>query len=99
MAAEMFAECLAEGQAARRVPSEDDAATVRAHLRGLDRDAEVPIQTARMDFGRRHRRLDAAIWQEDAATMRRKPTHPRADPAAAAPFHQCKRCADLGRAC
>jgi hypothetical protein len=68
MAAEMFA----EGQAARRVPSDDDAATVRADLRSLAKDAGVRIRTARMESTVVIARLDAAIWQDDAATMRRK---------------------------
>jgi hypothetical protein len=74
LAAEMFAACLAEGQAARRVPSDDDVATVRADLRNLAKDAGVRIRTARMDSTVVIARLDAAIWQDDVATMRRKLT-------------------------
>jgi hypothetical protein len=49
---------------------------VRADLRSLARDAGVRIRTARMESTVVIARLDAAIWQDDAATMRRKLTPP-----------------------
>lgn len=70
----MFEETSGEGQSARRVPDEAQADAVREELRRLGRDAGVRLRTARLDDLVVVARLDAAIWDDDAATMRSKLT-------------------------
>jgi hypothetical protein len=72
VAAEMWAVARSEEQCARRIPDDADAAAVRAAVRALARTEGVRIRTARMDDAVVVVRLDAAVWAEDAATMRRK---------------------------
>jgi hypothetical protein len=74
LAAQMLAECAREGQSARVVPRDADAAELRAEIRRRARADGVRIRTARMDDTVVAVRMDAAIWRDDAATMRRKLT-------------------------
>jgi len=74
LAREMFDECL-RGELSARVASDDEqTAAVRAQLRRLGREQQVRIRTARMVDTVVLVRLDAQIWNDDAATMRRKLT-------------------------
>lgn len=59
-------------QAVLRVPDDARAADVRARVRRLAAEGGVRIRTARMGDGVAVVRLDASVWHEDAATMRRK---------------------------
>ena len=61
----------AEEQCVRRVPGDADAAAVRARVRTLARQRGLRIRTARLDDTVAVVRLDAAVWHQDAATMRR----------------------------
>lgn len=72
LAAAMLDAVVADGQHATRVPDDADAEAVRAALRALARRREVRIRTARLDDAVVAARLDAALWEDDAATMRRK---------------------------
>jgi hypothetical protein len=72
MAREMLAECRDREQSARTVPDDGEAALVRAEVRRLAAGAGVRIRTARLDTTVVVVRLDAAVWHEDAATMRRE---------------------------
>ena len=74
LAAEMMSQCLAEGQAARTVASDDDAAAVRQSLRESARSRRVRVRTARRESAVVVARVDAAVWTDDAATMRAKLT-------------------------
>jgi len=76
LATRMLAECAREGQCARRVPDEQDAAQVRSALRRGARTRGMSIRTARIDDAVVVVRTDAALWGEDAATMRAKLTPP-----------------------
>ena len=76
LAGEMFAQAMEDGQSARRVESDARAATVRENLRRLGRSAGVRLRTARMDDLVVVARLDAALWNDDARTMRSKLTPP-----------------------
>ena len=71
---ELWTQCLAEEQSVRRVTSEKEANETRAQVRRLAREAGVRIRTARMGDTVVVVRLDARIWKDDAATMRRKLT-------------------------
>ncbi|QIG43349.1 hypothetical protein G5V58_11750 [Nocardioides anomalus] len=59
-------------QAVRRVPDDDVARDVRARVRALAAGSGVRIRTARIDDTVVVVRLDAAVWDDDTATMRRK---------------------------
>lgn len=72
----MFVETLAEGQSARYVRDDGRAAAVREALRECGRAAGVRLRTARMDDIVVVARLDADLWRDDRATMRRKLTPP-----------------------
>ena len=72
----MFAECVEAEQSARRIGSDVDAAAVRERLRGLGRERDVRIRTARVDDTVVVVRLDAAVWDESSEVMRRKLTPP-----------------------
>jgi hypothetical protein len=74
LAREMFDECLREELSARVASDDEQAAAVRAQLRRLGREQQVRIRTARMVDTVLLVRLDAQIWNDDAATMRRKLT-------------------------
>lgn len=62
----------AEEQCVRTVPDDADAVALRDRLRVLARDRRLRIRTARMGDTVAVVRADAAVWHEDAATMRRK---------------------------
>ena len=74
LARAMFIECVESEQSVRRVPDDDQAAALRAELRALARRDGVRIRTARMDDTVVGVRLDAQVWHDDAATMKRKLT-------------------------
>ncbi|MGN6325384.1 hypothetical protein [Pseudolysinimonas sp.] len=74
MSDSMFAECLETGQAARVVPDDESAESIRRLLRVTAQDAGVGIRTARTDDTVVVVRIDAEVWGEDAGTMRRKLT-------------------------
>ncbi|RKS77956.1 hypothetical protein CLV35_1661 [Motilibacter peucedani] len=74
LAQEMFAQCVAEEQSARWVSTDDEASRLRAELRRLARAAGVRVRTARAGDSVVVVRLDAAVWDEDATSMRRKLT-------------------------
>ena len=76
LAEDMYEQCLAEGQAARDVPTEPARVGLRADLRRLARVAGVRIRTADRDGVVLVARLDAAVWRDDAATMKAKLTPP-----------------------
>ncbi|WP_375431252.1 hypothetical protein [uncultured Friedmanniella sp.] len=76
LAAELLAACVADGQAARRVADDDQAEAVRAELRRRARRDEVRVRTARLGDTVVVARTDAAVWTDDAATMRRKLSPP-----------------------
>lgn len=76
LARAMFVQVLVDGQSSRRVADDVRAAAVRAALRQLGRSAGVRLRTARLDDLVVVARLDAAIWDDDAATMRSKLTPP-----------------------
>lgn len=71
VAESMLAECESAGQSARRVPA-GSADDLRRELRARARHQQVRIRTARMDDVVVVARLDASLWQDDAATMRAK---------------------------
>ena len=71
----VLAECESEGQSAHRVPA-GAADDLRAELRAEARRQEMRIRTAQMDDVVVVARLDASLWQDDAATMRAKLTPP-----------------------
>jgi hypothetical protein len=71
----MLAECESAGQAARRVPTAA-ADDLRVELRAKARQQQMRIRTAQMDDVVVVARLDASVWQDDAATMRSKLTPP-----------------------
>lgn len=74
LAHELWTQCLAEEQSARRVTCETEADEIRAQVRRLAREAGVRIRTACMGDSVVVVRLDARVWNDDAATMRRKLT-------------------------
>lgn len=76
LAAQLLADCVADEQAVRRVPSDPEAAAVRREVRRLARSGDVRIRTARVGDTVAVVRTDARIWQDDTATMRRKLTPP-----------------------
>ena len=76
----MLQTAVRDEQCVRRIESEDDATRVRLELRKLARRDGVHMRTARIGDTVVVVRLDAAVWNEDTATMRRK-----LSPAEAAP--------------
>jgi hypothetical protein len=72
LALEMWEEARREEQSARRVASDLDAETIRRGIRRHARAAGARVRTARMDGTVVAVRLDAAVWGESAAVMRRK---------------------------
>ena len=74
LAAVLLDEALQREQSARRVPSDGDAEAVRRTVRRLARERDVRIRTARMADTVVVVLADAAIWSDDAATMRAKLT-------------------------
>ena len=72
----MVDETRRDGQSARRVPDEREADAVRDELRRIGREVDVRLRTARMDDLVVVARLDAAVWDDDTATMRAKLTPP-----------------------
>lgn len=74
VARELFDAALRDEQAVRLVPSDRDAQAVRSGVRALARAADVRIRTARMDHTVVVVLREAAVWQQDAATMRAKLT-------------------------
>lgn len=77
LAEDMFDECLAQGQSARTVPDAQDRVRLRSGLRRRARAAGVRVRTADRDGVVLVARVDARVWQDDAATMRAKLTPPR----------------------
>lgn len=73
---EMYEECVAAGQSARVVEVAADRGRLRAELRRLARAGGVRVRTAERDGVVLVARLDAAVWRDDAATMRAKLTPP-----------------------
>jgi hypothetical protein len=71
IAHEMLAECDADGQSARVIAGDAAADETRSEIRRIARASGVRIRTARMGDTVVAVRVDAAIWREDAATMRR----------------------------
>lgn len=67
-------EAVADEQVVRRIPDDRDADAVRAAVRTLARERGVRIRSARLGDAVAVVRLDAAVWHEDQATMRRKLT-------------------------
>jgi hypothetical protein len=76
LAAQLLAECREREQSARTVTDDGDAAAVREEVRRLAAAAGLRIRTARMGSAVVVVRLDAAVWHEDTATMRRKLSPP-----------------------
>ncbi len=77
VATALFEECAREGQAALTVPGEADADRIRERLRALATEHGIRIRTSWTDGAVLVIRLDAALWQQDAATRRAKLTpHP-----------------------
>ena len=76
LAAEMLAQCVREGQSARRVTADADAADLRRALRQSARAEQVRVRTARMPDAVVVVRTDAELWDQDAATMRAALTPP-----------------------
>ena len=74
LAEALLAAAIAEEQGVRRVADDADAAAVRARVRVLARERGARIRTARLEGTVVVVRTDAAVWHEDAATMRRKLT-------------------------
>ncbi|WP_375386824.1 hypothetical protein [uncultured Amnibacterium sp.] len=72
LAQRMWATARSEEQCVRVVPDDALASEVRAGVRRLARADRVPVRTARLDATVVVVRLDAAVWRESTATMRRK---------------------------
>lgn len=77
LAEDMFDECSAQGQSARTVSDAQDRVRLRNGLRRRARAAGVRVRTAHRDGVVLVARVDARVWQDDAATMRAKLTPPR----------------------
>ncbi|MGT2426168.1 hypothetical protein [Amnibacterium kyonggiense] len=80
LARELWSTARSHEQCARVVPDDGLAAEVRRLVRRFAREDGVAVRTARMDDAVVAVRLDAAVWLEDAATMRRKLAAPRRAP-------------------
>lgn len=76
LAAQMLTQARVDGQCARTVVSDADADALQHALRKLSRTDQVGIRTARIDNAVVVVRVDAQLWSQDAATMRRKLTPP-----------------------
>lgn len=74
VALQMWSIARVHEQCARWVPDDRVAREVRQQVRRLARDDGVRIRTARLGDRVVVVRLDARVWQQDAATMRRKLT-------------------------
>lgn len=68
----LWRQALHEEQAARTIPDDREAVAVRKRVRELARAAGVGVRTARLGATVVVVRVDAAVWHESAATMRRK---------------------------
>lgn len=77
LAATMWATARAEEQCARLVRDDRLASEVRSRVRQLAREDGIRIRTARMGDSVVIVRLDAQVWNQDAATMRQKLTAER----------------------
>lgn len=69
---QLWSTAVVEEQCARRVPDDAVAAEVRRRVRRLAREDGVAVRTARLGDTVVVVRLDAQVWEQDAATMRRK---------------------------
>ncbi len=67
----MLAECESAGQPSRRVPAAA-ADDLRVELRATARQQQMRVRTAQTDDVVVVARLDACLWEDDAATMRAK---------------------------
>lgn len=67
----MLADCESAGQSARRVPAAT-ANDLRVALRDTARQRQMRIRTAQMEDVVVVARVDARLWNDDAATMRAK---------------------------
>ena len=72
LAARIWSTAREEEQCVRRIPDDRMAAAVRQRVRELARADGIRIRTARSGEAVVVVRLDAQVWHEDAATMRRK---------------------------
>jgi hypothetical protein len=72
LAARIWAEARSAEQCVRPVPDDVLAAEVRRRVRRLAAADGVRVRTARIGDSVVVVRLDAAVWTQDAATMRRK---------------------------
>jgi hypothetical protein len=76
LAAQMLAQAAIDGQSARTVHCDAEAEALRQALRELSRAEHIGVRTARLDTAVVVVRLDADLWNQDAATMRTKLTPP-----------------------
>lgn len=67
----LLATCRTEGQAAWRIPDDRHADEVRRELRAMARAEGLRIRTARMADNVAVVLVDSALWDQNAATMRR----------------------------
>ncbi|UAJ80275.1 hypothetical protein IT072_04295 [Leifsonia sp. ZF2019] len=74
LAARLFAEAEAAGQAAHRVQPGDEVGEVRALVRRSARRRGVRIRTGLIEDTLVVVRADAALWDESSRTMREKLT-------------------------
>lgn len=74
LATEMWSTARSEQQCARVVPDDGVAREVRERVRRLALADGIKVRTARLGDTVVIVRLDAEVWNEDAATMRRKLT-------------------------
>lgn len=72
LATEMWSIARSNEQCARVIPDNGIAAEVRELVRRSAREDGIKVRTARMGDSVVIVRLDAQVWHEDAATMRRK---------------------------
>lgn len=72
LAARIWAEARDEEQCVQPVPDDALAAEVRRRVRLLAAADRLKVRTARLGDAVVVVRLDAAVWGQDAATMRRK---------------------------
>lgn len=73
---ELWARARDAEQSVGRVASDEDAERVRTRVRRLAAAAGIAVRTARIDDTVVIVRVDAAVWQESAASMRAKLTPP-----------------------
>lgn len=72
IAADMWRTARSTEQCTRSVADDELAARVRAEVRALAATDGIGVRTARIDGAVVVVRVDAAVWSEDAATMRAK---------------------------